>query len=125
MTIYVTLSIKLVSVANLREHWAKKAKRNATHRNALRLAFNPYAHEFWTTANGKAKDLRPIVITITRIAPRALDTDNLASSAKAARDGIADALTVSDNHPNIEWRYAQEKGRPREYAVRVEIRERT
>ncbi len=64
-----------------------------------------------------------VVVALTRIAPRDLDTDNLASGLKAVRDGVADALGVDDGSSRIEWRYAQERGRPGEYAVRVEIRE--
>jgi len=64
----------------------------------------------------------PVAITLTRIALRVLDTDNLASGLKAVRDGVADALGVNDGSSRIEWRYAQERGKPGEYAVRVEIR---
>ena len=62
-----------------------------------------------------------VAITLTRIAPRVLDTDNLASAMKAVRDGVADALGVDDGSSRLTWRYAQEKGKTREYAVRVEI----
>jgi len=62
-----------------------------------------------------------VAITLTRIAPRALDSDNLASGLKAVRDGVADALGVDDGTSRIEWRYAQERGKPGEYAVRVAI----
>jgi hypothetical protein len=62
-----------------------------------------------------------VAITLTRIAPRVLDTDNLASGLKAVRDGVADALGVNDGSSRLTWRYAQERGKPREYAVRVEI----
>ncbi|MBE0568400.1 MAG: hypothetical protein IH577_01830 [Deltaproteobacteria bacterium] len=67
--------------------------------------------------------VRSAAVTLTRIAPRALDTDNLASGLKAIRDGVADALEIDDGSSLIEWRYAQEKGKPGEYAVRVEIQE--
>ena len=62
-----------------------------------------------------------VAITLTRIAPRVLDYDNLASGLKAVRDGVADALRVDDGSTRIRWRYTQERGKPREYAVRVEI----
>ena len=38
----------------------------------------------------------PIVVTITRLGPRALDSDNLASSGKHVRDAIATWLGVDD-----------------------------
>ena len=50
-----------------------------------------------------------------------LDSDNLASSLKAVRDGVADAMGVDDGCSRIQWCYAQRKGKPREYAVLVEI----
>ena len=63
-----------------------------------------------------------VVVVLTRIAPRDLDTDNLASGLKAVRDGVADALGMDDGSSRIEWRYAQERRKPGEYAVRVGIR---
>lgn len=102
----VDLPLRIASVANLREHWAAKAKRTKAHRTAA-LAIKPHP--------------LPCVVTLTRIAPRALDDDNLRSAFKALRDGIADRLGIADNDPRVEWRYAQERGKPKEYAARVEI----
>jgi hypothetical protein len=62
-----------------------------------------------------------MVVRLTRIAPRQLDDDNLRGSLKAARDGVADWLGVPDNDPRIRWDYAQEKGKPKTYAVRVDV----
>lgn len=123
------LPIRLVSVANLREHWSKKAKRTAEHRAIASLALRRETHKCWVHGPGivpfktSQLDLKKIVVSLTRVAPRSLDTDNLASACKGLRDGIADALTAADNHPNIRWEYSQQKGRPKEYAVLVEIRE--
>ena len=62
-------------------------------------------------------------VTITRVAPRPLDShDNLRSSLKAVVDGISDWLGVKDNDERIEWAYAQERGAPKTYAVRIEVR---
>jgi hypothetical protein len=66
----------------------------------------------------------PVDVTITRIAPRKLDDDNLAASAKSLRDGIADALGCKDNDPRVTWTYAQAKGEPKQYAVRVLVAQR-
>jgi hypothetical protein len=64
------------------------------------------------------------VVTLTRIGPRDLDSDNLAGSAKAVRDAVARWLGVDDGpRAPVEWRYAQErpaKGAKR-YAVRITI----
>lgn len=103
----VVLPIKTVSEANGRGHWGAKAKRTAKQRRDAWIAMP--AHSL------------PCIVTLTRIAPRELDTDNLTSSMKAVRDGIADRLGVDDRNPIVQWRYAQERGRVREYAVRVHI----
>ena len=63
----------------------------------------------------------PCTVTITRLGPRKLDSDNLATSAKGLRDGIADKLGVDDGDERITWCYAQEKSKT--YGVRIEIEE--
>jgi hypothetical protein len=101
------LPIRIESCANLREHWAKRAGRAKAHRMAaLAVPRHPL----------------PCVVTITRIAPRKLDDDNLAGGCKALRDGIADRLGVDDGSPLVQWRYDQRKGMPKQYAVEVVIR---
>lgn len=77
----------------------------------------------WVAA-GKPKPPFPATITFVRIAPRALDEgDNLASAFKAMRDELADRLGVRDDRRGpITWAYAQERGAPNTYAVRVEMR---
>lgn len=50
-----------------------------------------------------------------------MDDDNLAISAKALRDGIAEALGVDDGDKNlITWEYDQKLGKA--YGVEVEIK---
>ena len=114
--ISVVLPIRLVSVANIREHWAKRAKRTKEQRNLADLALRRMTHEVW---NGR--ELRTFAVTITRIAPRGLDGDNLQSACKGLRDGIADAMLVDDGDPRITWNYRQSSGRPKQYAVLIEI----
>ena len=63
----------------------------------------------------------PIQITLTRIAPRRLDDDNLASGFKATRDGVADWLGIDDGAKRLEWRYAQRKGRPGQLGAEVVV----
>ena len=108
--------MRLCSLTNAREHHMVKAKRARAQRQAAQWAIRSRWTEFIYH--------RAYEIEITRLGPRVLDSDNLASSAKSVRDGIADALGVDDGDPRITWLYAQEKGRPREYGVRIEIRER-
>lgn len=114
-TIAVTLPIRAVSVANLREHWATRASRSKQHRL---LAWAELR-----TVRGVPRLIGPVKVTITRVAPRPLDShDNLRSSLKAVVDGISDWLGVKDNDERIEWAYAQERGAPKTYAVRIEVR---
>lgn len=113
--IEVLLPVRTWSEANLRGHWGKRARRAKKQREAAWLLLR--AARYALPASGS------VAITLTRIAPRALDTDNLASGLKAVRDGVADALGVDDGSSRIEWRYAQERGKIGQYEVRVTIHE--
>lgn len=117
------IGIQLVSVANLREHWATRAGRNKRHRIAAHraTAYELASIQSWARPLDVSK---PMTITITRIAPRKLDSDNLASSAKAVRDGIAEALGIDDGSELVTWLYAQTKRFPREYGCQVRIEQR-
>lgn len=106
-----TLPIRLVSVANQREHWAKRAKRTKSHRGTAKLALAYHA----------SRVPLPVDICITRVAPRMLDMDNCVASMKAIQDGIADAFCIKDNDPRIRFEYAQERGKPKEYAVKIQV----
>lgn len=107
--IEATLPIKSVSVANLRMHWAVKAKLAKAHRNASRAGLASVA---------PIPPVLPLTVVLTRLGPRTLDSDNLASALKAVRDGVSDWLGVDDGHPELDWQYRQRKGA---YAVEVEI----
>lgn len=97
------------SVANLREHWAVKAKRTASQRKKA-MARCPK----W--------EMGPLlVVTLTRVAPRELDDDNLRSSLKAIRDGIASRLGVDDKSKLVRWDYAYCKCPVGEECTGVEI----
>ena len=110
MRIKYEIPMKLPSCANLREHWSARARRARNHRESGR----------WHTAVAIMGNPLParMRITLTRIAPRRLDSDNVASAFKGLRDGIADALGIDDGSPRLEWQYQQGKGAE---MVRVEI----
>jgi len=114
----ILLAIRTESEANLRENWHVKAKRVRMQRQITRVMVGQH----WKNWEWQA-DLPNTthVITLTRVAPRPLDTDNLARSFKAIRDGIADALGIDDGSKRLTWNYAQEKGPPKQYAVRIKI----
>lgn len=107
----LTVPIRIESVANIHEHWSARAKRAREHRTAV----------YYAMRAAKMPHAVPCTITLTRIAPRVLDSDNLASGCKAARDGVADWLQIDDGDKRVTWAYAQERGEPKEYALRVEV----
>jgi hypothetical protein len=108
--ICINVPVHVVSVMNKREHWSVKAKRAKLHRSAAHWALT-----------SRQRPALPCVVTLTRIAPRELDGDNLQGGLKACRDGVADWLGLDDRDPRVTWQYGQRKGKPREYAVEVEI----
>jgi len=113
MGIIYTLNVKTVSEANSREHWAAKHRRSKAQR-ALALAKTLEA------LNGAV--ITSATITITRIAPKALDDDNLSRSMKAIRDGIADAIKIDDGDSRVKYKYAQEPIGKHQYSVCIEIK---
>lgn len=113
MLVTFIIPIKTVSEANTREFWAAKAERVKSHRAAAFLLMRNKKRGL-VVGDG-------MVITLTRIAPRKLDTDNNSSSMKACRDGIAEALGFDDGDERVKWAYAQRRGKPKEYAVEVSV----
>ena len=123
----VRLLARMPSLANMRGHWAKKAKIVAQHVN---LGGWVVAKAFGTQhsrarARGVVEGIGEVgavlVVKMTRIAPRPLDTDNLAGCFKGIRDGIAAALGVDDSVrvTHVRWVVTQERGAPKEHALRV------
>lgn len=100
--------VRLVSLLNAREHWGDKAKRARKQRETACMC--ALAETLFGPVAAALADGSPLVVTITRIAPRQLDDDNLAASGKHVRDGIADALGIDDRDPRVRWRYEQAKG---------------
>ena len=107
--IEATILVKAVSIANMRLHWAVKAKLAKAHRSAARVGLETVAPE---------PPALPLTVILTRCGPRTLDTDNLSSALKAVRDGVADWLGVDDGSAQLDWQYQQRKGA---YAVEVEV----
>lgn len=112
------------SESNLREHWSKRAQRARSQRSTVAGLARPSVHHLFKYL--LTAPLAPVVVTITRVAPRLLDDDNLRGGVKHIRDGIADALGLpNDRDPRVEWRYRQAHGQPRQYAVLVTLRIRS
>jgi hypothetical protein len=113
--------IRTMSEANLREHWGQKARRVKVQRQAVAWS--------WQMQKQCKRILvaslvdSGLTITLTRIAPRALDShDNLPRSMKAVVDQLSSQLCFVDRCKTIHWQYAQRPGKAKEYAVEVDIR---
>lgn len=134
--ITVRVPIRLESEANgSHGHWSVKAKRAKAIRQAVTCAFidsgvqvqavvitpKKLGGKVRRCARWKSPPAFPLVVFLARIAPRQLDDDNLARSAKAVRDQVAELLGVDDRDPRVTWRYDQWRGNPNEYAVDIGI----
>lgn len=107
--------IRTVSEMNQREHWAVKHKRKNEQQQEMMVVLQ-------NNLVGRQVKL-PCVVRLTRIGPKALDTDNLAGAFKHVQDAIARKLGVDDGDTEkIRWEYHQMPIRIREYAVKVEIK---
>lgn len=112
--------IRTVNTSNQRESWQARATRAAAERRDVALtwlaAVQPHMR--------KPERLLPCEVKMTRVAPRELDGhDGLPASMKAVADEIAVCLGLkNDRDPRVEWKYAQRKGGPQEYAVEIELR---
>jgi hypothetical protein len=113
-SIGIELPIRIQSEQNLREHWATRARRAKRQRRMV-------ADALLAMGRHRAPPL-PVVVTLTRLAPRKLDDDNAVGGHKHVRDQVAAWLGVDDADQRVEWRYAQERANA--YACRIAIEER-
>jgi hypothetical protein len=107
----VEVPIRIESTLNKREHYMERSRRNAKHKNDV----------YFGLKAAKAPHQVPCVVTLTRVAPRELDGDNLQAGCKGSRDAVALWLAVDDADKRIEWRYAQQKRGVKDYSLLVEI----
>lgn len=103
-----TIPVKLLSELNTRDHWTKKAKRTRILKILVKSA--------WNKKPPSTKP--PCTVTLVRVSPRELDSDNLQGAFKSVRDAVADLLIPgmpagrADGSPLITWNYVQEKNSP-------------
>jgi hypothetical protein len=96
----VTLPLRTISENNAREHHMARARRRKAQRDMTALVLRGHIRA--------ASLAPPYLVTLTRLAPRKLDGDNLQGALKAVRDGVADALGVDDGDEQaVTWDYAQ------------------
>lgn len=109
------VKIRLWSESNMSGHWSKGYNRK-------NYAQNLVAQKWYTEG---VDMMPPVTVTLTRMAPRMLDSDNLVTAFKAIRDRVASLLVPgkrpgrADNHPGIKWEYSQEKNK--QYQVKITI----
>ena len=102
--------LRLSGSQNAREHWRKRAARVKRERGLARLL---------CSQNLTKPTAWPVLVVLTRVGPRRLDSDNCAGACKACRDGVADWLGVDDgDESKVLWAYEQRKGA---YAVEIGI----
>ena len=104
------IPMRLPSAANLREHPMVRHRRVKGQRQIVA-----------TFLGGRPKPALPVTVTLTRVAPRMLDDDNLQSAFKGVRDEIARYLGFADNNPGIRWEYAQRRDGVGKYAIEVRV----
>lgn len=108
--ITLTLPLRLVSEANAHEHWRKRQERAKRQRGLAKMV---------TLGSFGGRNIRlPLVVTLTRIAPRQFDSDNAVGACKHVRDGVADALDIDDRDPRVTWRYAQRRAQDGDDTIR-------
>jgi hypothetical protein len=108
MIVTSQFAMRLDAPGNLREPWRARARRVQRERSLTR----------WILGT-RIKAWLPVTVTLIRVGKGKLDGDNLQGAFKSVRDGVADALGVKDNHPQVVWVYEQLRGP--EYKVRIEI----
>jgi hypothetical protein len=98
-----TVPIHIISEANTREHWRKSHARHKAQKYGIRI----------TLLANKVPQRLPVIISMTRMSPRKLDSDNLQTAFKYVRDAIAEHFITgkapgrADDDPRIEWKYSQ------------------
>lgn len=108
----VTLPIRTVTESNANENWRMKHKRAQSQIHTTKLILR---------ASGGTPPPAPLYVVMTRIAPCKMDSDNLVSSCKHIRDAVAEWLGIDDGDDRVTYQVQAERGRPKQYAVRVEI----
>lgn len=110
----IEIPLKIVSVQNESSHWRAVARRRKDEKDEVFVQLK-FVHKL-------PRPALPCVVRLTRIAPRPLDShDNLRVGFKGPVDAIATWLDIKDADTRITWQYAQEKGKPKSYSIRIEF----
>lgn len=111
------LPLRLQLSPNAKMPWQKRARIVEEERSLT--------HQFFPWSLRKVTVLEPnrhFAVKLIRVAPRELDGhDNLPGIFKAVTDQVAAELGLDDRDPRVSWSYGQERGKVRQYLVRVEV----
>ena len=111
-----SLDIHTISEANVKEHWRKSHKRHKEQKFLTRMSL---------LSNRIPQNL-PVKITMCRMSPRKLDSDNLQSAFKYIRDAIAEHFITgkapgrADDDPRFEWYYDQQSSKEKYTQLRFD-----
>lgn len=95
-------NLRLVSEMNFHQHWRARYQRKLAQQAVVLAALRGVRVLDHVTL--------PMRIVMTRVGPRKLDRDNLASAHKNAQDSAAHHLGIDDGDERLWWEYAQRKG---------------
>ena len=107
------LPLRTQTENNNNEHWRKRWQRAKLQRTTV-------CQYLWMLYRAGYRIQLPALVTLIRVAPRQLDhIDNLSSAGKHIRDGIADFFCLDDRTDQLAWHYAQMRGKPNYYGIRI------
>jgi capsular polysaccharide biosynthesis protein len=101
-SVTVALPLRLVNVANRREHYRARANRVQRERKAVSKALE-----------GKSPPSVPVTLILVRTGWACLDPDGLACATKTVVDQVAAWLGIDDRHPDLHVQLAQRTTRER------------
>jgi hypothetical protein len=111
--ISVSWPMELKNPQNMRGHWAIKARMFKAQRAATALALRGHGLPCLPPS--------PLVVTMTRLAPRMLDSDGVVASFKAVRDEVAKWLCIDDGSDAVRWEYRQVQSKPASVKIEFEV----
>lgn len=108
---------------NSHGHWSKHARRQKLTRQAFvthvrAMGFMPFVKFYmpkpprkYAVARWEPPYALPLVVTMTRLAPRRFDDDGAVAAMKPIRDQLAELLGINDNDSRCSWVVKQETRR--------------
>ena len=106
--------LKIKSLSNLREHWAKRARRSSEEKFLTQCAL----------IGQSIPQAERLAISLVRQyggRQKKMDDDNLRGAFKATRDAVASWLMRDDGEDALTWEYHQE--RTNDIGIRITITE--